>query len=148
MKNTIFFAITAAAVTALALVWFDETIELLVWEVLLLLILFILFRVFPKRDHDPIIPLVAGPKEEPPRPPPSVSTFELAAVHAFSESPGADQRLKVMMRRIASHRLAKLGIAPGSIRASQLVDEALFGDSPHPLTAHDLERITRQLESL
>lgn len=149
MKSTIFFAVTAAAVAALALIWFDETLELLVWEFLLLGILFVLFRNFPKRDREPGPRLFGWQKGDPPRPPRSVSTFELAAVHAYSESPGADQRLKAMMRRIANHRLAKRGIGPGSIRASELVDESLFDDTPHhPLTAHDLERIVQQLESL
>ncbi|HZD22207.1 MAG TPA: hypothetical protein VE569_02225 [Acidimicrobiia bacterium] len=148
MRRTLVFALTAAATTSLVLLRLEEGLELLAWEGILLAILFILFRIFPRAEWDEAVPLFGVKQEEPPRPPRSVSSFELAAMHAFSESPGADQRLRVMMRRIANHRLAKKNIAPGTQSASRLVDDSLFRDTDDPLTAAHLERIVQQLENL
>lgn len=148
MKRALVFALVAAATAAVLLLRLEEGLELLAWEAILLTILFILFRIFPRPRGEDSVPLFGRQKEEPPRPPRSVSSFELAAVHAYSESPGADQRLKVIMRRIATHRLAKKGMAPRSSHGSTLVEEALFQNPQKPLTVAELNRIVHELENL
>lgn len=148
MRRTLVFALVAASTAAILLLRLDEGLELLAWEATLLVVLLILFRIFPKAEWEPSIPLFGRQREEPPRPPRSVSSFELAAVHAFSESQGADQRLRVMMQRIAAHRLARRGVAPTSSHASTLLEEALFENPNKPLTVSELKRIVDQLENL
>lgn len=148
MRRAIVFALFAAATAAILLLRLDQGLELLAWEATLLTVLFILFRIFPKAGWEPSIPLFGRHREEPPRPPRSVSSFELAAVHAYSESPGADQRLRVMMQRIASHRLARRGMTPVSGHPATLVEEALFQNPEKPLTVAELRRVVDQLENL
>lgn len=148
MRRTVVFALIASAIVAFALLGLEQTLELLAWEAILLALLFILFRIFPRPSGDATPPLFWVRREEPPRPPRSVSSYELATVRAFSESPGADRRLKVIMRRIAHHRLRQRGLTSDSPRAAELIDPALFADTRESLGQTELERLVEQLESL
>lgn len=148
MTRVIVFVLVVAGIAAVLLFQLQTTAELVAWEVLLLLVLIVLVRLFPRAGREPAPPLFGSRRRETPRPPRSVSSYELAAVHAFSESPGADRRLRGFMRRIAGHRLRQKGIVPGGARSDELIDAALFVDSLEPMSASRINKIVDQLEKL
>lgn len=148
MKGYLILAVVVAAIAAVLLAQFSGTAELVAWEILLAFLLLVLWRVFPSSKRDRIAPLFGRTSTERPIPPRSVSTFELAAVHAYSETPGADRRLKILMRRIAGHRLGRRGVAPETSRAAEMIDPVLWVDGLEPLTRPQIERIVEQLEKL
>jgi len=148
VRGYLILAGLAAAIAGVLLVQLSRTAELVAWEVLLVLLLFVLWRVFPSRRRDRVPPLFGRRPKDRPIPPRSVSTFELAAVHAYSESLGADRRLKVLMRRIAGHRLGRAGIKPGTPRAAEVIDPILWAEGLDPLSKAQIERIVEQMENL
>lgn len=148
MRRTIVLAAVAVAAAAILLIRLEQTAELLAWEGLLLLLLIVLFRLLPKPEPDSTPPLFGAQRRESPRPPRSVASYELAAVHAMSESPGADRRLTLAMQRIAAHRLRKRDIDPDSDRASELVAPVLFAEARSPLTEQQITTLIEQLENL
>lgn len=149
VRRFLALAVVTAAVAALLLLQLTNEIEVAAWEILLALMLLILMRVLPRKSRGASVPpLFGGDPRLETHAPRSVASFELAAVHAFSESPGADRRLRVLMRRIASHRLRRSGIRPGSARAAELIDPSLFAESRQPLTGPQIERIVEQMEAL
>ena len=148
MRGYLILAVVAAAIAVVILAQFDGTAEVVAWEILLIALLVVLWKVFPSEDRDRVPSLFARTSEERSIPPRSVSSFELAAVHAYSESPGADRRMRTLMRRIASHRLTQLGVTPGSSRAAELIDPVLYRDDTRPLTRAQIESIVEQLEDM
>jgi len=148
VRGYLILAAVAAGIAGILLAQLSRSSELVAWEILLALLLLVLWRVFPSRKKDRVPPLLGRRHTERPIPPRSVSTFELAAVHAYSESPGADRRLKVLMRRIVGHRLARKGLRPGTPRAAEMIDPVLWDDGLEPLTKLQLERIVEQMENL
>lgn len=148
MTRFVILAAVAASLAAVLLLQLQDTSELVAWVILLLVILAVMLSWRPKAGRDDTPPLFGEGLEPRPHPPRSVSSFELAAVHAFSESPGADRRLKNLMRRTAAHRLRQRGVTPGTPRADELVDPVLFSDTVRPLTERQLLRIVDQLEAL
>lgn len=148
VRGYLILAATVAAITAVLLAQLSRTAELVAWELLLAILLLVLWRVFPSQKRSRIAPLFGRSTTDRPIPPRSVSTFELAAVHAYSETPGSDRRLKVLMRRIAGHRLRRKGVAPESSRAAELIDPVLWADGLESLTRPQIERIVEQLEKL
>ncbi len=148
MTRYIGFAVVIGAMAAALLVQLNETAELVAWEVLLVLLLVILIRLFPRHGQSLTPPLFGGSKKEEPHSPRQVASFELAAVHAFSESAGADRRMKSQLRRIAGHRMRRRGIRPGSPYAAEVIDPVLFDDRLRPLSRIQIERIVNQMENL
>ncbi len=148
MRAFLLLSAMAVVITGVILAQLSRTSELVAWEIFLVLLLIVLWRVFPSRHRDRVPNLFHRVKQERPIPPRSVSSFELAAVHAYSESPGADRRLKVLMRRIAGHRLTQRGVRMGSPRASELVDPVLYDEGLTPMSKTQIERVVSQLEEL
>lgn len=138
---------------ALILTLLEQAPELVAWEILLILLLVILFRILPGSDEPAATPLFRRNRPESPRPPRAITSFELAASQAMTESPGADQRLKTLMRRIADHRLSRSD-SPAHTRPSpdQQVGDSLvpllFTESRQPLTANQIEDLIDELETL
>jgi hypothetical protein len=149
MRRFAALGVVAAGLAALLLLQLRDEAEVAAWEILLALLLLVLLRVFPSKGRATSVPpLFGGDRQVDTHAPRSVASFELAAVHAFSESPGADRRLRVLMRRVAAHRLRRSGVRPGSARASELIDPVLFADDRAPLTGSQIERIVDQMEAI
>jgi hypothetical protein len=148
MTRVLVVALGIGGLTLLVLLQLETPALLVTWEVLLLLLLIVMIHDVPSPEPTHIHPLVGVDKDEEIRPPRSVSRFELSAVHAFSESRGADRRLKGAMQRLAVHRLRHRGVLEGSPEAHRLVERALWADDSRPLSAAQMRRIVDQLERL
>lgn len=136
-----------AGVAGAVFLMLESTAELVAWEVLLLVVLVIVIRNLPRPARDSAQQLFGGREREEPHPPRSVAAFELAAVHAFSETPGSDRRIRRMMRQIAVHRLAGRGQRARSDSVRQM-ERLLNSDPERPLSTSQIERIVDQLEGL
>lgn len=153
MKRAVVFSLVVAAVAALILTFLEEVVELLAWEVLLLLVLVILYRLFPGSSQQATTPLFSRERQSRPRPPRSITSFELAATQAMTEAPGADRRLRTLMRRILDHRLggldppARLEEGLPSEQTGSLITRLLSEDR-QPLTASEIEGLVDELEGL
>lgn len=153
MKRAVVFALVIAALAALILTFLQEVVELIAWEVLLLLLLVVLFRLFPDSSQRSTPPLFSREQQSKPRPPRSITSFELAAAQAMTEVSGADRRLRSLMRRILDHRLGDLD--PPALTEEGLAAEQtgsliprLLSESREPLTASEIEGLVDELERL
>lgn len=153
MKRAVAFALVIAALAALILTFLEEVVELLAWEVLLLLLLVVLFRLFPSSGQQSRPPLFSREQHSKPRPPRSITSYELAATQAMTEVPGADRRLRSLMRRILDHRLGDLdpsGLTEEGLAAGQTgsLIPRLLSENREPLTASEIEGLVDELERL
>ena len=141
-------AVFLAGLAALLLLQLESTTEVVAWEVMLVALVVGALRLMPRGETESVPSLFNTESVPDPRPPRSVSSFELSAIHAFSESPGADRRIKSELRRIASHRLRRRGIGQRSMRTYELVDRSLWDDGSRPLSSSQIKKIVNQLEDL
>jgi hypothetical protein len=110
MTGLIARAVLIGAVAALALSQLDGGEELLVWELVLVGIVIWELRRLPGRHLADDPPLFDLQPEEPRRLPRAVSSIELGVIDAVSGHLSPERRLQPTLRRIAGHRLRRLGV--------------------------------------
>jgi hypothetical protein len=110
MTGVLARAVLVAGVAALALSQLDGGEELLVWELVLVGIVIWALRRLPGRHPADDPPLFDIQSQEPRRLPRSVSSIELGVIDAVSGHLSPERRLQPTLRRIAAHRLRRLGV--------------------------------------
>jgi hypothetical protein len=145
-------AVLVAAVAALALSQLDGGEELLVWELVLLGIVSWELRRLPGRHPADDPPLFDLQPEEPRRLPRAVSSMELGVIDAASGHLSPERRLQPTLRRIAAHRLRRLGVDFDTPNAVVLLGEEEWSwladpgeETPSP---EMLETIVSRLEGM
>lgn len=145
-------AVLVAAVAALALSQLDGGEELLVWELVLLGIVIWELRRLPGRQPADDPPLFDLQPEEPRRLPRAVSSIELGVIDAVSGHLSPDRRLQPTLRRIAAHRLRRLGVDFDTPSAVGLLGEVewswLADPGEEPPSSETLETIVSKLEGM
>lgn len=116
-------AALVAAVAALALSQLDGGEELLVWELVLVGIVIWELRRLPGGHLADDPALFDLHPEEPRRLPRAVSSIELGVIDAVSGHLSPERRLQPTLRRIAAHRLRRLGVGFDTPRAVALLGE-------------------------
>ncbi|HSK06177.1 MAG TPA: hypothetical protein VK990_01570, partial [Acidimicrobiia bacterium] len=142
-------AVLVAGVAALVLSQLDGGVELLVWELVLVGIVIWELRRLPGRHPADDPPLFDLEPDEPRRLPRAVSSIELGVIDAVSGHLSPERRLQPTLRRIASHRLGRLGIGFDTSDAVGLLGEEEWSwladpgeESPAPET---IEKIVSRL---
>jgi hypothetical protein len=111
-------ALLAAGAAGFILSQFQGTAELAVWEILLLLVVFVQYRRIPDRGDPLSEPLFRLPKHEARRLPRAIASTELAVIDATTGYVTPDRRLLPMLNRIAGHRLGRHGMTLASVEAA------------------------------
>lgn len=152
MIRILIWAALAAGAAGLILVQMRGTAELALWEVLLVLLVVLHYRVIPDRDDPFEKPLFTLAVAEPRRLPREVAGMELAVIDATSGYLGPDRRLRPSLQRIAEHRLARFGAELDSRSALDILGdvewETLMSKGEDALSPDDLEALVSRLEEL
>lgn len=152
MIRILLWAAVAAGAAGLILVQMQGTAELALWEVLLVLLVILQYRVIPDRDDPLEKPLFTLTIAEQRRLPREVAGMELAVIDATSGYLGPDRRLRPSLQRIAEHRLARLGADLDSKMAFEILGEVewatLMSKGEDALSPDDLEALVSRLEEL
>jgi len=152
MTRLLIRAAVVAAVAAVGLTQLRGEQQLLVWEMVLLGVLIWETKRLPTGAvlEDP--PLFDFSATETARLPREVSTVELMVIDALSGHLGPDRRLQPMLRRIASHRLEKRGVALDSAAAADVLGEEVWLWLSTPAAAApavgELESVVSKMEEL
>jgi hypothetical protein len=152
MIRLLLSALVAGVLASTLLVQLSQTRELLAWELLLLALLVWLLRELPGRGDTFSRSLFDLDPADHTRLPRVVSTTELAVVDAVSGYVSPDRRLRPMLNRMASHRLARHGLTMDSPESVAKIGESnwlwLTSSSDAQLELDELERIVARLEDL
>ncbi len=152
MTRLLIRAAIVSIVTALILTRLATDQQLVFWELVLLVVLFWQMRELPRgaTQREPALFDLRSP--EPPRLPRAVVGQELAVLDAVSGHLAPERRLQPSMRRIAAHRLGKVGIDIGTEDArSRLGDETwnwLMAPSPVQPDIDTLDRVVDRIEGI
>lgn len=142
----------AAGAAAFILFQLQGTAELALWEILLLLLVFVQYRDIPDREDPFGEPLFRIRRYEPLRLPRGVASVELAVVDATTGYLTPDHRLRPALQRIAEHRLGRQGLGLDSAEAVELIGEKewriLMNSGDESVNLRDLESLVSELEKL
>ncbi len=152
MIRILVWAVLAAAAAGAILVQLDGTAELAVWEILLVGLVVLQYRVIPDREDPFEKPLFSLKVDEPRRLPRDVASTELAVVDATTGYLDPNRRLRPSLKRIAEHRLSRRGVALDSTMAVEALGEeqwkTLMETGTHPVTSAQVEALVQRLEDL
>lgn len=152
MTRLVIGAVLAALAAGLILAQFQGTAELAIWEILLLVVVFLQYRRIPDRGDPLSEPLFTLPKYDPPRLPRELASMELSVIDATTGYVIPDRRLLPILRRIAEHRLNRHGLHLGSKDAANNFEPAawkmLNTDGEPSVDLGDLEALISDLERL
>lgn len=152
MTRLILGAVLAAVAAGLILAQFQGTTELAIWEILLLVVVFLQYRRIPDRGDPLSEPLFTLPKYEPVRLPRELASVELSVIDATTGYVNPDRRVRPMLRRIAEHRLRRHGLDLESSEAAERFGpggwKMLNAEGDGALDLHELEALVSDLEKL
>lgn len=152
MIRILVWAVLAAVAAGAILVQLDGTAELAVWEILLVGLVVLQYRVIPDREDPFEKPLFSLRVDEPRRLPRDVASTELAVVDATTGYLDPNRRLRPSLKRIAEHRLSRRGVALDSTMAVEALGEqqwkTLMEAGTHPVTSAQVEALVQRLEDL
>lgn len=152
MTRLILGAVLAAGAAGLILAQFQGTTELAIWEILLLVLVFLQYRRIPDRGDPLSDPLFTLPTYNPPRLPRELASVELSVIDATTGYVNPDRRLRPMLRRLAEHRLGQHGLDLESKEAAERFGPGgwtiLNTDGEPSIELNDLEALVSDLEKL
>ncbi len=152
MIRIVLWALVAAAAAGFILLQMQGTAELAFWEILLVVLVALQYRVIPDKEDPLERPLFSISVAEPRRLPRDVASMELAVVDATTGYLGPDRRLRPALQRIAEHRLARRGANLNSKEAFEILGESewttLMSKGEDSMIAEDLEALVSRLEKL
>ena len=123
MTRIVVQALVAGAVAAVLLLQLKETQELFAWEILLGLILIWMVSRIPGRVEHFAIPLFDFDRQRGYRAPRSLASVEFVVIDALQGYLSPERRLRPTLRRIASHRLQRRGLAIDTSPAAEALGE-------------------------
>ncbi len=152
MSRILVRGLLVAAAAALLLAQLQGASLLWAWEALLVLLVIWQVREMPGADTTPGISLLPARDARPTRLPRSVVAAEVATSDALSGHTGRGRRLRPMLQRIASHRLARRGIALDSPQALGFLDDRtwrwLTGREDRPPPPAEMSALLTALEEM
>lgn len=152
MIRILLWAVLAAVAAGVILVQLQGTAELAVWEILLVGLVALQYRVIPDREDPFERPLFSLRVPDPRRLPRDVASMELAVVDATTGYLDPNRRLRPALKRIAEHRLNRRGLTLQSELAADALGEAqwetLMGSGNNPVTSAEVEALVKRLEDL
>jgi hypothetical protein len=145
-------AILVSATTALVLLQVDSDRQLVFWELVLITVLVWQMRELPRGEGEKGPSLFDLTRAETPRIPRAVVGHELAVLDALSGHMAPERRLQPALRRIAAHRLERVGVdLRGEEARRRLGHESwvwLTGTSPSPPDTVSLGTMLSRIEEL
>ncbi len=150
MTRLLIRAVIVSILTGLILTRLATDQQLVFWELVLLVVLFWQMRELPRTGIRRGPALFAFGSSEPPRLPRAVVGQELAVLDAVSGHLAPERRLQPSLRRIAAHRLDKVGVDIATEEArSRLGPETwdwLMAPSPGPPDIDELDQVVASIE--
>lgn len=126
--------------------------QLVVWEIALLAVLVWQLTELPRDAAGPDRPLFEWARREPSRLPRVVTGHELAVVDAVNGYLAPERRLQPLLRQIASHRLAQIGVSLESSGARDRLGpetwDWLIARAPHVPESRELDAMISRIEEL